>query len=129
MNVEPSSLVKMNDSFIPSDQENAGSQESVNNKDTLVRENETIITPSTKASNNTNPHKDLYMALNNHDIYNIHSGRLVQYSGSESKGGGRQGQGEYLGSAHPSTQPLSLTLPHPLPTTTEEEHTSRVCPR
>ena len=47
MNVEPSSLVKMNDSFIPSDQENTGSQESVNNTDTLVKENETIIPHST----------------------------------------------------------------------------------
>ena len=113
MNVEPSSLVKMNDSFIPSDQENAGSQESVNNKDTLVRENETIITPSTKASNNTNPHKDLYITLNNHDIYNIHSGRLVQYSGSESDSEEERDRESIL--EYPNQAPSPSASPSPSP--------------
>ena len=83
--VDPSNLVEINDSFIPSDQESTESKEPVNIIDTIVKGNELIISHPAKASNSMNHHqKDLYISLNTHDIYNIHSG-LVLYSGSESE--------------------------------------------
>ena len=50
-----------------------------------MKENETFIPHTIKASNNIYLPKDLYISLHNKNAYNIHSGRLVEYSGTDSE--------------------------------------------
>ena len=109
----PSNLVKMNESFILSNKENNGSHEADNNIDTSVKENEPIILHFTKAILDKYTPRDIYMPINNHDTYNTHSGRLVEYSGTESEG---EGDSRPTATRPASPRPSPSASPSPSPT-------------
>ena len=76
--------------------------------------NETIIPQLTKALNNQNKNENIYISLNNLEIYNIDSGRLVDYSGSEPESEGEQDRAGVSPTRHPSSPPSSGS-PSPSP--------------